>query len=54
MPGTGKLGWCITGHHTDCPINITANICMCECHNKKEVINEPEKAVNSRRSKKTV
>lgn len=29
---TAKLGWCLTGHHTDCIIETTFNKCTCECH----------------------
>lgn len=37
--GAGLLGWCITGHHSDCPHRVeltmgvsTSTVCGCSCH----------------------
>jgi hypothetical protein len=32
--GTGKFGWCLTGHHDQCRIILTVveKKCACECH----------------------
>ena len=31
-----SLGWCITGHHADCPYQIKYGKCGCSCHIKME------------------
>lgn len=39
---TSYTGWCITGHHKDCPKvvklsmgTVTEKVCGCECHKKQ-------------------
>ena len=27
-----KSGWCITGHHDQCPYRFTEWLCTCDCH----------------------
>lgn len=29
---TAKHGWCLTGHHTQCRVQITEHRCSCTCH----------------------
>lgn len=30
--GTGKFGWCLTGHHAQCPGGTATLTCPCPCH----------------------
>jgi hypothetical protein len=39
--GTTRFGWCMDGHHDDCPAKYVASvtkeeqICGCACHEEK-------------------
>lgn len=37
-----RFGWCITGHHDDCPGTIVTNnvACKCDCHVKPDTTEE--------------
>lgn len=32
---TVPSGWCITGHHKQCPYQFTHGKCGCSCHKEK-------------------
>ena len=48
-----SLGWCMSNDHDNCPgyyrSKINPNIvdmCFCECHQKGEIVRDPEKLEN--------
>ena len=34
--GTSMSGWCITGHHDNCPYRMMQWSCNCDCHRKED------------------
>lgn len=38
--GTNWFGWCLTGHHDQCPSPHHERECGCPCHKKDVEVNE--------------
>lgn len=45
---TLKSGWCLTGHHRQCPEVFSFGRCPCECGHTNPVIEALATAVNDR------
>jgi hypothetical protein len=40
LVGTSKFGWCLTNQHEQCLEISSSGYCRCECHSKKEDVND--------------